>query len=57
LNLNIGGSGNFLFFCSKIPFNAHLLWYLLDVIAASWFKKELILVAAHMDFGPVNHAG
>jgi hypothetical protein len=49
-------AATFLIFCSKIPFNALLLQYFSDVIRASWFKKELILVAAYVDFGPVSQA-
>jgi hypothetical protein len=41
----LAGAATFLIFCSNS-----------DVVGASWFKKELILVAAHVDFGPVSQA-
>jgi hypothetical protein len=57
LNFNFGRNGNFLDFLFQDTFNALLLWYLSDVVGAScWFKKGLILVAAHVDFGPVSQA-
>jgi hypothetical protein len=50
----LAGAATFLIFCSKIPLNALLLQYLSDIIGTSCFKKELILVAVHVDFGPVS---
>jgi len=54
--LNFGGNGDFLDFLFQDTFNAVLLRYLSDVVGASWFKKELILVAGHVDFGPISQA-